>query len=78
MHLSENNIQELAYAYVRNVQLTDNQVVYKRHMADCDNCYNRFLLERKLQNTLFDSGLINDEVMKVIFEHEKKIQKKFY
>lgn len=66
MHLLENNIQELAYAYVRGEELTDRQAGYKRHMADCDSCYRRFLLEEALQNALLSSGLIQDEVIQEI------------
>lgn len=73
MHLTERNIQELAYAYVQKVQLSDSQVRFKRHMADCDNCFCRFLVEKELQEALMGAGLISDAVMDEVFEEEKEI-----
>ena len=33
MHLTDRNVQELAYAYNTNVLLSDEQVEWKRHMV---------------------------------------------
>ena len=72
MHLTDRNIQELAYAYVQKIRLSDNQVSFKRHMADCDDCFNKFLVEKKLQETLIRAGLISDAVMADMLVEEKK------
>lgn len=72
MHLTEKNIQEMAYAYVRKVRLSDRQVGFKRHMADCGRCYNQFLIEWELQEALLESGLISDAVMKEVLKGKKQ------
>lgn len=73
MHLTERNIQELAYAYVQKIQLSDKQVIFKRHMADCDNCFSRFLVEKELQEALIGAGLLSDAVMDEMLGKEKEI-----
>lgn len=72
MHLSENNIQELAYAYVKRTRLSEKQVGLKRHMADCDNCFHKFLVERELQIALLGSGLVSDDAMEEILNGQKE------
>lgn len=72
MHLTERNIQELTYAYVKKIQLSDSQVRFKRHMADCDDCFNRFLVEKELQETLIGAGLLTESVMDEILAEEKE------
>lgn len=72
MHLTERNIQELTYAYVKKIQLSDSQVRFKRHMADCDDCFNRFLVEKELQETLIGVGLLTESVMDEILAEEKE------
>ena len=76
MHLTEHNIQELAYAYVKKVKLSDKQVIYKRHMADCDDCFNKFLVERELQEALMDTGLISSEAMESVLKGTGQTEEK--
>lgn len=71
MHLSEQNICELAAAYQRKVLLDDEQVAYKRHMAECDWCYNRFEMESLLQETLLEAGLLGLEAVEELVVSEK-------
>lgn len=73
MHLTERNIQKLAYAYVQKIRLSDKQVGFKRHMADCDNCFCRFLVEKELQEALIGAGLISDAVMDEMLGEEKEV-----
>lgn len=58
MHLSLENLRELAQGYYREELLSDKQLEYKKHMAECDICYEKFCAEYVIQKTLLDSGLI--------------------
>lgn len=58
MHLSLENLRELAQGYYREDLLSDKQLEYKKHMAECDICYEKFCAEYVIQKTLLDSGLI--------------------
>lgn len=76
MHLSENDIEELAVAYNTNVLLTEEQVRLKRHMADCDICFHKFLTEKTLQETLLGAGLISQEVLEEALHSANEVKEK--
>lgn len=76
MHLSENDIEELAYAYNANVLLTEEQVRLKRHMADCDICFHKFLTEKTLQETLLGAGLISQETLEEALHPANEVKEK--
>lgn len=64
MHLSLENLRELAQRYYREELLSDKQLKYKKHMAECDVCYEKFCAEYVIQKTLLDSGLIQFSALK--------------
>lgn len=63
MHLSLENLRELAQGYYREELLSDKQLEYKKHMAECDTCYEKFCAEYVIQKTLLDSGLIQSSAL---------------
>lgn len=63
MHLSLENLRELAQGYYREELLSDKQLEYKKHMAECDACYEKFCAEYVIQKTLLDSGLIQSSAL---------------
>lgn len=76
MHLTDRNVQELAYAYNTNVLLSDEQVEWKRHMADCDSCFGKFLTEKTLQETLLQAGLINRDMLQEAMHPVNEVKEK--
>lgn len=63
MHLSLENLRELAQSYYREELLSDKQLEYKKHMTECDTCYEKFCAEYVIQKTLLDSGLIQSSAL---------------
>lgn len=63
MHISENQLNELAGAYVKEQILNDRQLGIKRHMAECDGCYERFCVRYALLKSLCDVKLFPPETL---------------
>lgn len=63
LHLSIENLRELAQAYYKEQLLSDKQLEYKEHMAECDVCYEKFCAEYVIQKTLIDCGLMSPSVL---------------
>lgn len=61
MHISDAQLQDLAKSYVREELLSDKQVALKRHMAECDICYEKFCTEYVVMKQLCAQGLVPPE-----------------
>lgn len=72
MHLSLENLRELAQAYYRGQLLTDKQLEYKNHMAGCDVCYEKFCAEYVMQKTLLECGLIHSSAWEELSVFKEK------
>lgn len=65
-HLKQEQIDKLTYYYLNNKILSDDLAQVKRHMTECDLCYEQFCVsivaayELGLKG-LFDIGLLADE-----------------
>lgn len=68
MHISEEDLRNLSEAYVKEERLNDRQLELKKHMADCDRCYEIFCAQYVLQKQLSAHGLLPPESEKrVVF-----------
>ncbi len=76
MHLSGNDIRELAISYREKETLNEKQLGEKRHMAECNPCYERFCVEYALQKSLFQTGLMNSTFMKEILNQSQELEEK--
>lgn len=65
MHITSEQLQNLAHSYVKNERLNDEQLQLKRHMAQCDSCYEKFCTEFTVLKSLFDIGFITEEALKM-------------
>ncbi len=62
MHCKIEGLRELAGCYLKGQILDDRQLAAKKHMAGCEECYQRFCMEYLLQETLLRASLLPDEV----------------
>lgn len=76
VHLSGNDIRELVISYREKETLNEKQLGEKRHMAECDSCYERFCVEYALQKSLFQAGLMNSTFMKEIVNQSQNLEEK--
>ncbi len=58
MHVTIDELRELADFYRKEKLLDDKQLAVKKHMADCDMCYSIFCAEYLLQKELTENSLI--------------------
>lgn len=63
MHISEEQLDELAGAYVKEQILDNRQLGLKRHISECDRCYERFCIRYALLKSLWDLKLLPLEEM---------------
>lgn len=63
MHLTINELRALATCYRKEELLNDEQLSWKRHMSQCDSCYEKFCTELMLQKVLTKHQLISEEVI---------------
>ena len=64
MHVSTEQLHKLAQAYVEEKLLNKEQVQIKRHMAECDSCYEIFCAEYLILHQLYKIGMLPLEEMK--------------
>lgn len=58
MHMKTEQLRNLAVCYLDEQPLTDPQVQLKYHMAECDDCYEKFFTELIMLKALSDNGLM--------------------
>lgn len=63
MHITDAQLQDLAKSYIKEELLNDRQIALKRHMAECDSCYERFCTEYIVIKQLWEQGLVPPEVL---------------
>lgn len=56
-HLTKKQIDKLTYYYLKNKKLSDELLEAKRHMADCELCYEEFCVSIVAAHELEDKGL---------------------
>lgn len=61
MHISDEQLDRLADAYVKERLLDDRQMKIKKHMAQCDRCYERFCIRYSLLKSLKELKLLPAE-----------------
>lgn len=67
MHISDEKMDDLVNAYILKIILNDAQLEVKRHMADCDYCYERFCKKYVIKNVLCNNRLYNVEKKRIDF-----------
>ena len=75
MHLNMNQIRNLAYAYLNNSILNDEQVEYKFHMSECDECYEKFCSCLSVFSVMKKMELADSESIGIVEEEELEYSK---
>lgn len=58
MHINIEDLRILANAHINEKLLDDKQLAAKKHMAVCDDCYEKFCTEYLMQKELIKASLI--------------------
>lgn len=63
MHAKIEDLRGMANAYINEKILDDEQLMVKKHIAVCDDCYGKFCLEYLMQRELIKAALIPPNVL---------------
>ena len=73
-HLTKKQIDKLSYYYLKNKKLSDELLEAKRHMADCELCYEELCVSIVAAHELEDKRLFElDALMSVEEEQEENV-----
>ena len=74
MHTTIEELQDLADQYITGGLLNDSQLAVKQHMAECDECYQRFCLEYMIRKELCETCLISRENLSEQFMVKRSVE----
>lgn len=76
MHLTLDDVGELANTYINEEILTDKQLEMKLHMSSCDECYKKFLAACLVQRELIAQKVIPTHMSYELEEYETETNTK--